>query len=116
MMPRVPHGVVFEHELRRHRRAVRQRERRCGVELRIGEGAHGLCRLATLLAQVRQRLILRHTNVIAGVVGVHRRDGVPGDVGHRLAAGNQAREIQLDGIDVPDVVDDDADRPTVAHA
>src|SRR5437016_2291889 len=45
VMPAMPHGVIFENELRCNRRAKAERERCGGVELRVGERANSRCRL-----------------------------------------------------------------------
>ena len=55
MMPAMPQRMVFNHELRRNRRAKAQREWRCLVEFSVGEGANRGGRFTAVFAQQFQR-------------------------------------------------------------
>src|SRR6266571_8833713 len=70
VVPAVPDRMVLDDELRGDRGTVAERERRRLIQLLIGEPAHRLRRLATVLAQQMERLGLRDLGMVASVAGI----------------------------------------------
>src|SRR5215207_10526118 len=71
MMPRVPDGVVLEHELAGARSVGVERERRGAIELLVAERTDRRSRCRAVLFQELERLLLGDTVEAPRVIGVH---------------------------------------------
>ena len=111
----MPDGVVLEHELARERRVGVERHRRRPIELLVAERADGGRRRRAVAPEQIERRLFRDGVVLPGVPGVHLVDVIHGHAGHRLAAGQRLRQLDLQRVDAGDVMDDDADRAPVVR-
>src|SRR5690242_10787959 len=107
-MPAMPHGMVLNNKLSRHRRAKTQRERGRGVEFLIGEGSHHRGCLAAVLPQEFERGRLRYLSVLQSMFGIQLCDGHPRDIRNGPATGDCSREVNLEWIHAGNMVNDNA--------
>jgi hypothetical protein len=114
MVVTVPHRMVLQHELTRHRCTVVQRRRNRAIELLIGEGTYRDRGGPAVGFEQRDRHLGRHLGLVERVPRVHRVHVRHGQAVDRLATRNPQREFDFERVHARDMMDDDAHRPAVA--
>src|SRR5215510_6371274 len=113
VMPAVPHCVVFNDELSRHRRAVTQRKRSRVVEFLICESSHCNGHGAAVLPQELERTRLRHLSVVPSMFGIQLCNDLPRDILNGPATCDCSRQVHLDWIHAGNMMNDNANRAPV---
>ena len=111
MVVAVAHGVIFQHELAGEGCVAVERNGGGAIQILIAEGANGCCGRSTVGCQQGERRFPGGIGMFIGVIPVHGGDAVPGNTGNGLAFGEEAGELDLNGIHTGYMVDDYADLP-----
>jgi hypothetical protein len=109
----MPHRVILQHELAGERRVAIERHRRGAIQLFIAESADRGSRRSAVGFQQRKRGFFRGRVMLLCMVAVYVSDNVPGHAGNGLARGEQARQMDFDGIHAGNVMHYDADLASV---
>ena len=113
VVPAMPHCMVLDNELCRHRRAKSQRERGRVVEFLIRESSNCRGSPAAVLPQEFERGRLRDLSTVLSMLRIQLRHDLPRDIRNGFATGDGSGDINLDWIHAGNMVNDNSDRAVV---